>query len=214
MSADNQESKQYPVDAIHYYPKDKRLVIEVEGGLSFALTQNPEGLMAQLLMNQAASQRAAVLSDDVVPAAESAEAAQPAVSGGIETATNPEPATAVPAVSIPPETPAASAKKRDNQFLLTGRLKTKPRDGKPDGSGKPTAWARFAAHLDGREEAWMLSTSFLRAKRAVALGLESGEQITVEGYVNKNPDPEKMDRYNVFRFINYRGKTQRDGSTP
>ena len=44
MSAENQESRQYPVDALHYYPKEKRLVIEVEGGVSFALTQNPEGL--------------------------------------------------------------------------------------------------------------------------------------------------------------------------
>jgi len=70
MSGEKQESQQYPVDAIHYYPKDKRLVIEVEGGVTFALTQNPEGLFAQLLLNQVSSQRAAVLQDDAGPATE------------------------------------------------------------------------------------------------------------------------------------------------
>src|SRR3954466_1191415 len=70
MSTENQGSQQYPVYAIHYYPKDKRLVIEVEGGVTFALNQTPEGLMAQLLLSQAASQRAAALIDDVVPATE------------------------------------------------------------------------------------------------------------------------------------------------
>jgi hypothetical protein len=203
MRAENQESHQYPVDAIHYYPKDKRLVIEVEGGVTFALTQNPEGLMAQLLLSQAASQRAAVLQDDVVSATETAPATSPA----------PVPASAVSAeaASPQPEPPAtaAASKKADNQFLLTGRLKSKPQEGRPDGRAVPTAWARFAAHLDGDEEAWMLSTSFLRATRRIALSLAIGDQITVEGYINKNTDPEKMDRYNVFRFLNYPGKPAR-----
>jgi hypothetical protein len=205
MSSENQESQQHPVDAIHYYPKDKRLVIEVEGGVTFALSQNAEGLLAQLLLSQAVSQRAAVLKDDVVSATKSPqvllESAAPAPEPASEAAAEPAPTN--------PETPVASSKKRENQYLLTGRLKSKPVEGKPDGRGRPTAYARFAAHLDGSEEAWMLSTSFLAATRRIALELASNDLVTLEGYVNKNPDPEKMDRYNVFRFLNYPGKPPR-----
>jgi hypothetical protein len=215
MSAEHERSKQYPVDAIHYYPKDKRLVIEVEGGVTFALTQNPDGLVAQLLLNQAASQRASVLQDDVVPAAESPQVLMDAATPTPEPASAPSPTLVptsealTPTDSLQPETPATPSKKADNQFLLSGRLKSKPTEGRPDGKGVPTAWARFAAHLDGDEEAWMLSTSFLRATRKVALSLNIGDQITVEGYINKNPDPEKMDRYNVFRFLNFPNKPPR-----
>src|SRR5215207_6946127 len=101
MSAERQESKQYPVDAIHYYPKDKRLVIEVEGGVTFALNQTPEGLMAQLLLSQAASQRAAALFDDVVPATE----VDPALSS-TQAAPTVEP---VPAQAFSPTAEAAPA---------------------------------------------------------------------------------------------------------
>jgi hypothetical protein len=36
MSAEKQESNQYPVDVISYYPQKKRLEIRVEGGLTFS----------------------------------------------------------------------------------------------------------------------------------------------------------------------------------
>src|SRR3954469_14679631 len=105
MSAEKQESKQYPVDAIHYYPKDKRLVIEVEGGVTFALNQTPEGLFAQLLLSQVASQRAAVLRDDVVPAAEAAPAPL------LDPEPVPTPQALTEPTSTPSETPTAAAKK-------------------------------------------------------------------------------------------------------
>ena len=144
MSAENQESKPYPVDAIHYYPKDKRLVIEVEGGVSFALTQTPEGLFAQLLLNQAASQRAAVFHDDVVPATEKAAAASP---------TSPEPAAAVSAetASAQPEARCCRVQEgrepvppdRQAQVQTSGRPARRKRHtnslgslGRPPGRGK------------------------------------------------------------------------------
>jgi hypothetical protein len=210
MSAENQEqSRQYPVDAIHYYPKEKRLVIEVEGGVSFALTQNPEGLFAQLLLNEAASQRAAIVNGadpfpvttPVVSAAESEARAQ-------EIDSTPLPPAETGENEPTPQAAATRSKKAENQLLLKGKLKTKPMPGKyPDSQGRPTAYALFAANVEGRDDAWMLSTTFLRAAARTALLLEKDDQVVLEGFVNKNNDPTRNDYYSAFRFIHHPRKT-------
>jgi hypothetical protein len=216
MSAENQESGEYPVDAIHYYPKDKRLVIEVEGGVSFALRQAPEGLMAQLLLNEVANQRAAALRDDVVPASEASPLLDDSPSHQVE---HPSLVT-VPAASATDAQPGApqaeaasattSAAERDpakgEQRQFTGRLKADPKEGRPDSNGLPTAWAPLAAHQDGSDEALMLSASFHKATRRIALGLHAGDQITVRGFHYTNPDPQRMASLRVFMFIHYPGK--------
>src|SRR5215213_444184 len=70
MSAESQASREYSVEEVRWLPKDRKIIIEVEGGLAFVLRQAPEGLMAQLLLNEVANQRAAALRDDVVPVTE------------------------------------------------------------------------------------------------------------------------------------------------
>jgi hypothetical protein len=198
MSAENQESNEYPVEEIRIRPKESRLVIDVEGGLSFSLRLTPEGLMASLRLNQAPSQRAAVLKDDVVPATE----VDPAVFS------TPEAAPSAPAPLSPPaEAPEEWGKGEQRQFI--GRLKSKPKDGRPDNKGLPTAWARLAAHQDANEEALMLSASFHKATRRIALGLNHNDQVTVRGYYYKSDDPQRMDSLRVFMFINYPGKPTR-----
>ena len=36
---------------------------------------------------------------------------------------------------------------KEPTITLSGKLKSKPRQGRADGSGNPTAWARLAAHM-------------------------------------------------------------------
>ena len=91
-------------------------------------------------------------------------------------------------------------------FTLTGRMKGAVKGGRPDSNGKPTSWGRFAAHRDGEDEAWMLSTTFHRAAAPIALGLRHDDQITAEGYIRPASDPTRMDSFSVFHLIDYPGK--------
>jgi hypothetical protein len=214
MSAESQESREYPVEAIHYYPKEKRLSIEVEGGVTFALRQTPDGLLvAQLLLSQVASQRAALVRDDVVM-----EAAEVPLDSSPPAQQPPEPAVASSSASEAPhaqDQPHSSSKRKENQHMLTGKLLTGPLSGRyPDSQGRPTATALFAAHLEGKEDAWVLSTTFLRAAARTALMLKAGDQITVDGFVNKHKDPNRNDMYSVYMFINYPGKHQKQDPQP
>jgi hypothetical protein len=192
MSAEHNSGEPIPIEAIHYYPKDKRLVIDVEGGPSFSLTQAPEGLFYQLLLDRALTQP---------PPAPLLEEAQAPQQQEPQEPVTPASATVEP---VPAVAKAAGSPKKENQLILTGRLKEKPRPGQyPDSRGKPTATALFAANVEGRDDAWMLSATFLRATREVALSLNQDDQITVEGFVNKHKDPTKKDMYSVFRFIHH-----------
>jgi len=99
---------------------------------------------------------------------------------------------------------------KDPVSIYTGKIKGYVRAGRPDGSGKPTAWARVAVHEDGVEEAKMLSTSFHRHTADIALRLQPDSQITMQGYLHKNDDPEKMDSFRVFHLIDYPGKPAKE----
>ena len=47
----------------------------------------------------------------------------------------------------------------EEHVIFTGKLKTKPKEGRRTTKGKPTAWAIFAAHDEEQEEAKAYSTS-------------------------------------------------------
>ncbi len=78
---------------------------------------------------------------------------------------------------------------------LTGRLKTRPKPGKPDGRGNPTAWAMLAVHEEGSPTAKMLSITFHRHTARIATSLPQDAIITADGYLRKSTDPERADSY-------------------
>jgi hypothetical protein len=89
---------------------------------------------------------------------------------------------------------------------ITGKLKSRPRQGRPDANGNPTAWAKLAAHEDGLVEARMYSATFHRHTAALALSLDKDTTVTVRGYVRRSSDPGRMDGLSVFGIVHYPGK--------
>jgi hypothetical protein len=120
-------------------------------------------------------------------------------------------------VVTPAEAAAMEARAKET-FTLTGRIKGAGRDkppvveGRPDGRGRPTAWTRFAAHQEGSDEAWLLSTTFHGGATRIALGLQLNDQITAVGYIRRAAEPKpgeqrRMDQYSVFHMPNHPGKS-------
>lgn len=111
-----------------------------------------------------------------------------------------------------PAVPASSlqdtVRSREKQpaLVLPGRLQTRPLEGRPDSRGKPTAWARFLAHVEGADNALLLSATFHHRTREVALQLADGDPITAQGYLHPSRDPERLSTFSVFHLINYPGK--------
>lgn len=101
---------------------------------------------------------------------------------------------------------AAEGKEREPIATLTGRLKTQPKEGRADRNGKPTSWAKFAVHEEGRDDARMYSTTFHRHTAAIALGLPRDALVTLQGYVRESKNPQRMDSLSVFNLLAYPGK--------
>ena len=110
-----------------------------------------------------------------------------------------------------PESIHAGEYKGDEQYVtFTGKLKTKPREGRRTTKGKPTAWAIFAAHDEEQEEAKIYSTSFTESARTIALNLSQDAQITVKGYPPIPATEEgRRDRLHVFAILNHPNKRQK-----
>jgi len=110
-------------------------------------------------------------------------------------------------VAEPPE----ERRETEPRTVLPGKLKTKPREGKPDRRGNPTAWARFAAHIDGEDEAHLYSATFHRHTAKIALTLDRNDSLTIEGYAHPSSDParKRLDTFSVINLIAYPGKPER-----
>jgi hypothetical protein len=104
----------------------------------------------------------------------------------------------------------AADETRDSTVTVTGRLKTRAKEGRADRSGKPTAWAKLAAHEEGQEAAHMYSATFHRHTARIALALEHDAQVTVQGYVRPSANPNRMDALSVFNIVAYPGKPARE----
>jgi hypothetical protein len=116
-----------------------------------------------------------------------------------------------PPLSSPSETLVSSAETESEKPLtLQGKLKGAPRLGRPDAKGNKTAWARFAAHEAEREGAHLYSATFHRHTADIALGLESGASLTLQGYPHEKSDPgsKRMDTLSVINVLDYPGKPQ------
>ena len=108
------------------------------------------------------------------------------------------------------ESAPATEATRDSTVTVTGRLKTRAKEGRPDRSGKPTAWAKLAAHEEGQDAAHMYSATFHRHTARIALALEQDAQVTVQGYVRPSNNPTRMDALSVFNVVAYPGKPARE----
>jgi len=105
--------------------------------------------------------------------------------------------------------PPAHAEQREKQETVTlaGKLLTQPVQGKPDGRGQPTAWARFGAHVEGEDEAHLYGATFHKHTTAIALGLAKGSPLTVEGYPHQaEPGSKRLDTFSVIKLVTYPGK--------
>jgi hypothetical protein len=87
--------------------------------------------------------------------------------------------------------------------VLNGRVLGRVRKGRPDAQGHDTAWARFAAHEEGRDDAHIYSTTFHRGSARLAMALLENAHITVEGYPHPANDPagKRLDTLSVFRLL-------------
>ncbi len=95
------------------------------------------------------------------------------------------------------------AVEREKTTTFTGKLKTKPKQGRVDGSGHPTAWARFAAHVEGEKDAHVFSATFHRAAAKAALNLNKEDQIVVDGYPHIYNNPKRLDTLSVVHVVSY-----------
>ena len=112
--------------------------------------------------------------------------------------------------TVPQSIHAEEAKEEEEHIIFTGKLKTKPKEGRRTTKGKPTAWAIFAAHDDEQEEAKIYSTSFTESARNIALSLSQDAQITVKGYPPIPAAEEgRRDRLHVFAILNHPNKRQK-----
>jgi hypothetical protein len=118
---------------------------------------------------------------------------------------------AQPIVDAPAVLPAAVQEQREKEAAVTleGKLKTKPVNGRPDRSGKPTVVARFAAHVENEEQAHMYFATFHRHTAGLALGLDANVPLTVQGYTHPTSNPEeRLDTLSVIHLLDYPGKPQ------
>ena len=114
-----------------------------------------------------------------------------------------------PETPVSPASPASAsdaAKEREKIVTLSGKLKSKPQPGKNDRSNKPTAYADFAAHVEGEKGAHDYVATFHRHTRGIALKLPVEAQITVMGYPHPSKSPKRKDTFSVVNIVEYPGK--------
>lgn len=109
-------------------------------------------------------------------------------------------------VSVSPTSASDAAKEREKTVTLSGKLKSKPQAGKNDRSGKPTAYADFAAHVEGEKNAHDYIATFHRHTRQIALKLPPEAQITVNGYPHPSNKATRKDTFSVVNIVEYPGK--------
>lgn len=102
---------------------------------------------------------------------------------------------------------ATTQKEKPPAIVLPGKLQKKPVDGRPDRHQKPTAWAPFLAHMEGHEDAVLLSASFHNHTRAIALGLSADDPITAQGYLHPAAAGSgRLSTFSVINLMRYPGK--------
>lgn len=109
-------------------------------------------------------------------------------------------------------TPAAVLDEAQKTVTLSGRLVNAPRSGRPDRNGNPTSYARFAAHVEGEQQAHDYVCTFHRHTAPIALRLRKDAQVTVEGYPHPSSGAGRLDTFSVINIINYPGMPRQQHS--
>lgn len=109
-------------------------------------------------------------------------------------------------------TPAEVLDEAQKTVTLSGRLVNAPRSGRPDRSGNPTAYARFAAHVEGEEQAHDYVCTFHRHTAPIALRLHKDDQVLIEGYPHPSSGARRLDTFSVINLINYPGMPRQQHS--
>jgi hypothetical protein len=117
-----------------------------------------------------------------------------------------QPQAIEPVSPASPATASDAAKEREKTTTLSGKLKSQPKPGRNDRSGKPTAYADFAAHVEGEEKAHYYKATFHRHTRNIALKLPVEAQITVTGYPHPRESEKSTDTFSVVNLVEYPGK--------
>jgi hypothetical protein len=173
--AQEHEGRPVPLRSIHIDLYERSITFEAEGETATRLTFSPGGVLYELLGETALlTQAAKKLRSWSLRNQQSSEEAPP------ETVPTPSTAQA--------HEGSSSTKEKSPTTVLPGKLQTKPKEGNPDRHGKPTAWAQFLAHVEGREAATLLSTSFHGRTREIALQLNAGDHLTAQGYLHLRPE--------------------------
>ena len=124
---------------------------------------------------------------------------------------------APPVAPTPQASESTTSTEKSPTTVLPGKLQTKPKAGNPDRHGKPTAWAQFLAHVEGREGATLLSTSFHGRTREIALQLHAGDHITAQGYLHLRPEDSvspRLSTFSVIHLVHYPNKPVKNGEPP
>jgi hypothetical protein len=175
----SKESQPTPVTAIHLDLKARSLTVEAADEPVAKFTLAGHGLIF-----------------------EDPRAAAPRLPSAVE-ATGEAQSLPVQEVATPE---AAESAERESTVVVSGRLRSAPKAGKVDRRGKPTAWARFAAHEEERDQAHMYLATFHRHTAEIALSLRRGAALTVQGYPHPSHDPQKMDTFSVINLVDYPDK--------
>lgn len=168
--------------------RQRMLSLQAEDGTTLRFTCTPQGVRLQLLLGGSFVPSPPGQGADPLPE-------QPVV----------ESPAVEPTVTTVVDGPAGKQAKSPAE-VLSGKLQTKPAEGRPDGRGNPTAWARFLAHREGIEGALLMSATFHNRTRAIALGLEAGDQITAQGYYHPTRDPQRLPTFSVFHLLSHPDK--------
>jgi hypothetical protein len=107
---------------------------------------------------------------------------------------------------VSPAPSSEATKEKEKTVTLSGKLKSQPKPGKLDRSGKPTAYADFAAHVDGEEAAHYYVATFHRHTKDIVLKLPKEAPITVTGYPHPSNTPKRKDTFSVVNIVEYPGK--------
>jgi hypothetical protein len=108
--------------------------------------------------------------------------------------------------SSEPVASVSSPQEREKTITLSGKLKSKPQPGKNDRSNKPTAYADFAAHVEGEKDAHYYIATFYRHTRGIALKLPKEAQITVTGYPHPSNPARRKDTFSIVNILDHPGK--------